>query len=72
MYDEHRNVSVDYRRGNIVYVRVNPTAAGQSVKVELRYRGPYVIIWQISGEIYEIELIAKISKKIHWRTICPS
>lgn len=54
-YDKNRFKNVKYELGDIVFVKRNPTATGQSTKLQAVYGGPMVIVGILPGDTYRIK-----------------
>ena len=53
-YDKARIKNVRFRVGEIVYVKCNPITAGDSTKLQSRYREPYVITEVLPSDTYRV------------------
>ncbi|KAL7290023.1 hypothetical protein TKK_0015752 [Trichogramma kaykai] len=53
-YDKNRYKKVKYKVGDIVFMKCNPKATGESTKLQSAYTGPFVIIEIIPRDTYRI------------------
>ncbi|GBN66261.1 hypothetical protein AVEN_58131-1 [Araneus ventricosus] len=53
-YDKNKSGKVSLRKGDIVAVRRNPKATGESMKTQPRYRGPMVFTEILPSDTYRI------------------
>ncbi|GBL87286.1 hypothetical protein AVEN_270547-1 [Araneus ventricosus] len=53
-YDKEKSGNLSFRNGEIVAIRRNPKATGESTKIEPRYRGPMVVTEILPSDTYRI------------------
>ncbi|GBN29340.1 hypothetical protein AVEN_98970-1 [Araneus ventricosus] len=53
-YDQKKSFKVSLREGDIVAVRRNPKATGESKKIQPRYQGPMVVTEILPSDTYRI------------------
>ncbi|GBM15113.1 hypothetical protein AVEN_242159-1 [Araneus ventricosus] len=53
-YDKKKSGKLSFRKGEIVAVRRNPKATGESTKTQPRYRGPMVVTEILPSDTYRI------------------
>lgn len=54
-YDRNKYTNVRYQLGDIVFVKRNPTATGQSTKLQAKFSGPMVIIDSLPSDTYRVK-----------------
>lgn len=53
-YDRNRVKNVQFNVGDIVYMRIAPTATGESTKLQYKYREPLIITQVLYGDTYKV------------------
>lgn len=80
-YHQNKNVYLEMKIGDIVYMKRNPVSTGVSTKLQMAYGGPLLIVDKISNEIYRVkklndfndrgfETTAHISQLKIWKGDC--
>ncbi|KAK2577955.1 hypothetical protein KPH14_000794, partial [Odynerus spinipes] len=54
-FDKRRKSPYLYEKGDIVMVRSEPQATGQSKKLEVKYKGPYEIVKSLGNDRYLVQ-----------------
>jgi hypothetical protein len=54
-HDRKKFVGVHYEVGEVVVVKAAAEPTGQSTKLQLKYKGPYVVVEQLPADTYRIE-----------------
>ncbi|GBM91110.1 hypothetical protein AVEN_226594-1 [Araneus ventricosus] len=67
-YDKKKSGKLSLRKGEIVVVRRNPKATGESTKTQPRYRGPMVVIEIFPSDIYRISQLEPSNGRLYATT----
>ena len=63
-YDKSRVKNVNYTVGDIVFMKTNPIATGESTKLQSRFKGPLLVTQSLPSDTYRVQnLNSKESSK---------
>ncbi|GBN28776.1 hypothetical protein AVEN_246083-1 [Araneus ventricosus] len=67
-YDEKKSRTFSFDKGEIVVVRRNPKATGESTKTQPRYRGPMVVTEILPSDTYRISQLEPSNDRLYATT----
>ncbi|GBN30027.1 hypothetical protein AVEN_67207-1 [Araneus ventricosus] len=67
-YDKKKLDKLSFRKGEIVAIRRNPKATGESTKSQPRYRGPMVVTEILSSDTYRISQLEPSNGRLYATT----